>query len=286
MGLITDGKGGYAILSDIQGLEDHIGDMDFKVAGTSNGITALQMDIKIAGITAEILEKALAQAKEGRMAILAKLLEVLPAPRATIKAHAPRMLVVQVDPERLGMVIGPGGKTVRNIQEQTGARIDIQDDGRVFISSADGPSAERAKEMVESLSTPIKVGNIYTGKVVRITDFGAFVELAPKTDGMVHVSQLSDHPVQQVTDEVTLGQEISVMVTAIDDGGKIRLSRKAVLEGMTLEEAIESDSRGGPRRPSGDRGPRRDGDRGPRRDSGDRGPRSGGGYNDRGPRRD
>ncbi len=283
MGLITDGKGGYAILSDIQGLEDHIGDMDFKVAGTSKGITALQMDIKIAGITAEILEKALTQAQEGRMAIMAKLLEVLPEPRNKIKGHAPRMLVVMVDPEKLGMIIGPGGKTIRSIQEQTGARIDIEDDGRVFISSADGPSAEKAREMVESYSTPIKVGNIYTGKVVRITDFGAFVELAPKTDGMVHVSQLSDHPVQQVTDEIELGQEISVMVTAIDDGGKIRLSRKAVLEGMTLEEAIESDSRGGPRR-SGGGGGSRGGDRGPRRDGGGGG--GGGNYRDRGPRRD
>jgi polyribonucleotide nucleotidyltransferase len=287
MGLITDTRnnsGNYAILSDIQGLEDHIGDMDFKVAGTTQGITALQMDIKVSGITAEILEKALAQAREARLAILAKILEVLPEPRASIKSHAPRMLIVQVDPEKLGMVIGPGGKMVRSIQEQTGARIDIEDDGRVFISSADGASAERARELVEALATPVKVGNIYTGKVVRITDFGAFVEIAPKTDGMVHVSQLSDHPVQNVTDEVEMGQEISVMVTAIDDGGKIRLSRKAVLEGMTLEEAIESDSRRGPRRDGGgggDRGPRRDsrggsggGDRGPRRDSGgDRRPR-------------
>jgi polyribonucleotide nucleotidyltransferase len=286
MGLITDGKGAYTILSDIQGLEDHIGDMDFKVAGTTTGITALQMDIKIKGLTTEILDKALAQAHEGRMAILQKMLEVLPEPRTTIKPHAPRMLVVQVDPEKLGAVIGPGGKMVRSIQEQTGARIDIEDDGRVFISSADGPSAERARELVESLATPVKVGNIYTGKVVRITDFGAFVELAPKTDGMVHVSQLADHPVQSVSDEISLGQEISVMVTAIDDSGKIRLSRKAVLEGMTLEEAIESDGRTGGRRSGGggDRGPRRDGgdrggSRGPRRDGGDRG-------GSRGPRRD
>ncbi|HEY3342745.1 MAG TPA: polyribonucleotide nucleotidyltransferase [Anaerolineae bacterium] len=285
MGLITDGKGAYTILSDIQGLEDHIGDMDFKVAGTAKGITALQMDIKVKGLTTEILDNALAQAHEGRMAILQKMLEVLPEPRATIKPHAPRMLVVQVDPEKLGAVIGPGGKMVRSIQEQTGARIDIEDDGRVFISSADGPSAERARELVESLATPVKVGNIYTGKVVRITDFGAFVELAPKTDGMVHVSQLADHPVQSVSDEVSLGQEISVMVTAIDDSGKIRLSRKAVLEGMTLEEAIESDGRTGIRRSGGgDRGPRRDGgdrggSRGPHRDGGDRG-------GSRGPRRD
>jgi polyribonucleotide nucleotidyltransferase len=291
MGLVTDSKGGYAILSDIQGLEDHIGDMDFKVAGTTKGITALQMDIKIAGLTAEILEKALAQAREGRLAILDRMLEVLPAPRESIKPHAPRMLVVQVDPEKLGMVIGPGGKMVRSIQDQTGARIDIEDDGRVFISSVDGSSADRAREMVESLATPVKAGNIYTGKVVRITDFGAFVEIAPKTDGMVHVSQLADHPVHSVADEVSLGQEITVMVTAIDEGGKIRLSRRAVLEGMTLEEAIEADSRGGPRR-GGDRGPRRDGGRdGGRGERGDRGGRvpSGGdrgGYRNREPHRE
>ena len=266
MGLISDGKGGFAILSDIQGLEDHIGDMDFKVAGTSAGITALQMDMKITGLSIDVLAAAIAQAHDGRAAILAKMMEILPEPRSVIKPHAPRMLVVQVEVEKLGMVIGPGGKTVRSIQEQTGARIDIEDDGRIFISSSDGPSAERARDMIEAMSTPVKLGNIYTGKVVRIADFGAFVEIAPKTDGMVHVSQLADHPVQSVYDEVSMGQEISVMVTAIDDGGKIRLSRKAVLEGMTLEEAIESDNRGGPRRSSG-------GDRGPRRDGGDRGPR-------------
>ncbi len=142
---------------------------------------------------------------------------------------------------------------MRGIQEQTGAKIDIQDDGRIFVSSADGVSAERARDMIESLVTPVKLGNIYTGKVVRITDFGAFIEIMPKTDGMVHVSQLSDHPVRAVSDEVSLGQEVTVMVTAVDDGGKIRLSRKAVLEGLTLEEAIESDRpRGGSR--GGDRG--------------------------------
>ena len=289
MGLITDATqgvaGGYAILSDIQGIEDHLGDMDFKVAGTAKGITALQMDIKIKGITTEILEKAISQAYEGRINIMARMLETISEPRAVMKSHTPRMLIVQVDPEKLGMIIGPGGKTVRAIQEQTGAKIDIEDDGRVFISSADGPSAEKAREIISSMTGEVKPGEIYTGKVVRITDFGAFIEILPKMDGMVHVSQLSDHPVKNVADEVEMGQEVTVMVLNVENG-KIRLSRKAVLEGMTLEEAQAADSGGrGPRRDSGgDRGGRggdRGGDRGPRRDSGgdrggDRGPSSSG----------
>ncbi len=259
MGLITAPGGlseGYAILSDIQGLEDHIGDMDFKVAGTKKGITALQMDIKIAGLTTEVLQQALEQAREGRLAILDRMLEVIAEPRPTLKPHAPRMLIINIDPEKLGMVIGPGGKTVRSIQDQTGAKIDIEDDGRVFISSSDGSSAEKAREMIESMTGSVALGGIYTGKVVRITEFGAFVEIMPKTDGMVHVSQLSDHPVRNVADEVQVGQEVTVMVIG-NDNGKIRLSRKAVLEGMTLEEAQEADragGRGGPRRDGGGRG--------------------------------
>lgn len=261
MGLITAPGGlaeGYAILSDIQGLEDHIGDMDFKVAGTKKGITALQMDIKIAGLTTEVLKEALEQAREGRLAILERMLEVISEPRPTLKPHAPRMLIITVDPDKLGTVIGPGGKTVRSIQDQTGAKIDIEDDGRVFISSADGTSAERAREMIEGMTGSVVLGGIYTGKVVRITDFGAFVEIMPKTDGMVHVSQLSDHPVRNVSDEVQVGQEVTVMVIG-NDNGKIRLSRKAVLEGLTLEEAQEADragGRGGLRRNGGDRGSR------------------------------
>jgi polyribonucleotide nucleotidyltransferase len=276
MGLITDAEkgvsGGYAILSDIQGLEDHLGDMDFKVAGTAKGITALQMDIKIGGLTPQILEEAIAQAHEGRMNIMARMLETISGPRENMKAHTPRMLIVQVDPEKLGMVIGPGGKTVRSIQEQTGAKVDIEDDGRVFISSADGPAAETARDMIIAMTGEVKPGEIYTGKVVRITDFGAFVEILPKTDGMVHVSQLSDHPVQRVEDEVQMGQEVNVMVINVENG-KIRLSRKAVLEGMTLEEAQASDSGGG-RRGSGDRGGR-GGFRGDRDRGGGRGGRSG-----------
>ncbi len=280
MGLISGDDGSYTILSDIQGLEDHIGDMDFKVAGTAKGITALQMDIKISGLTTALLDQALTQAREARLAILGKILEAIPEPRSSIKPHAPRMLVVQVDPEKIGTVIGPSGKTVRGIQEQTGAKIDIQDDGRIFISSADGVSAERARDMIESMVTPVKVGNIYTGRVVRITDFGAFIEIAPKTDGMVHVSQLAAHPVRSVEDEVKMGQEVTVMVTAVDDSGKIRLSRRAVLEGLTVEEAIDAD-RHQPSR-GGSRGGERGGDRGGSRGGDLGGPRGG----DRGPRRD
>ncbi|MCS7061892.1 MAG: polyribonucleotide nucleotidyltransferase, partial [Anaerolineae bacterium] len=281
MGLITGENGQYTVLTDIQGIEDHIGDMDFKVAGTRQGITALQMDIKIAGLSAQILEEALEQAREARLAILDRMMETIAEPRPSIKPHAPRMLVVQVEPDKIGTVIGPSGKTVRSIQDQTGAKIDIQEDGRVFISSSDGMAAERAKEMVEALTMPVKVGNIYTGKVVRITDFGAFVEIAPKTDGMVHVSQLADHPVRAVSDEVSLGQEVTVMVTAVDPDGKIRLSRRAVLEGMTVEEAIDADrrggSRGGPRSAPERSGPRPGGRHdagergGPRREHGERG---------------
>jgi polyribonucleotide nucleotidyltransferase len=261
MGLITAPGGiseGYAILSDIQGLEDHIGDMDFKVAGTKKGITALQMDIKISGLTPQILKEALEQAREGRLAILERMLAVIAEPRLNLRAHAPRMLVISIDPEKIGAVIGPGGKTVRNIQDQTGAKIDIEDDGRVFISATDGEAARRAQEMVEALTGTVTLGGIYTGKVVRITEFGAFVEILPDTDGMIHVSQLSDRPVRNVADEVKVGQEVTVMVIG-NENGKIRLSRRAVLEGMTLEEAQEADrggGRGGPRRATNNGGKR------------------------------
>ncbi|HQV28829.1 MAG TPA: polyribonucleotide nucleotidyltransferase [Thermoflexales bacterium] len=277
MGLISAPGGikdGYQILSDIQGLEDHIGDMDFKVAGTSKGITALQMDIKISGLTTEVLARALEQAREGRAAIMARMLEVLPEPRPNLKPQAPRMLIVRVDPEKLGMIIGPGGKTVRGIQETTGAKVDIQDDGRVFISSPDGPAAERARDIIMGMVGEVKAGEIYTGKVVRITDFGAFIEIMPRVDGMVHISQLADRPLRRVEEEISMGQEVTVMVTN-NEGGKIRLSRRAVLEGWTLAEAQEADRPSGPRRDrGGDRGPDRGGDRGGR--GGDRGGDRGG----------
>ena len=251
MGLISDGERNF-ILTDIQGVEDNLGDMDFKVAGTREGITALQMDIKIKGVTSELMSEALAQARQARLAILDKIDEVVPGPREEMKPHAPRMTVIKIDQEKIGAVIGPGGKVIRGIQEETGARIDIEDDGTIFIASSDGPGADAAREMVERLIEEAVVGRIYTGKVVRTTDFGAFVEILPNKDGLVHISQLAPEHVAKVEDVARVGEEITVMVTAIDPMGKVRLSRTAVLEGWTLEEAIENDRppkrRGGPRR--------------------------------------
>jgi len=243
MGLVSDGSR-YVILTDIQGLEDALGDMDFKVAGTRQGITALQMDIKIHGLTHKILEEALARAREARLYILERMLEVIDKPRPGLSPYAPRIITIHIDPEKIGKVIGPGGKTIRAIQEETGVKIDIEDDGSVFIASADGEAGERATDMVRALTEEAEVGKIYTGKVVRTEPFGAFVEILPGVDGMVHISQLADYRVPSVEDVVRVGDEIMVMVTDIDSEGKIRLSRQAVLEGWTVEEARESDRRG------------------------------------------
>ena len=271
MGLIKEGEG-FQILTDIQGMEDHLGDMDFKVAGTANGITALQMDIKIKGITADIMTQALAQAREARLSILGKMTEVISAPRPQLKAHAPRITVIQVPIEKIGAIIGPGGKMIRSIQEETKTRIDIGDDGKVFIAATDGLAEAAAREKIESLIEVPKLGRIYTGKVVRVADFGAFVEILPNLDGMVHISQLDTERVERVEDLVEVGDEMTVMITGIDPTGKIRLSRQAVLEGWTLEEAQASDRNG---RPSGGRpgGGRPGGDfRGGDRDRGRGGP--------------
>ncbi|MCD6553902.1 MAG: polyribonucleotide nucleotidyltransferase [Anaerolineae bacterium] len=258
MGLIKEGDN-YRILTDIQGLEDFMGDMDFKVAGTRQGITALQMDIKIKGISYEIMAEALAQAHEARLFILDRMHEAMPEVRPELSPYAPRITIVHIDPEKIGTVIGPGGKVIRRIQEETGVKIDIEEDGSVYIASTDGPSAKRAQAMIESLVEEAQIGKIYTGKVVRTTDFGAFVEILPGQDGMVHISQLADYHVPSVEDVVHVGDEIMVMVTDIDSEGKIRLSRQAVLEGWTPEEAREHDrvnrsrrsGSGGRRRPEG-----------------------------------
>ncbi|MEW5870292.1 MAG: polyribonucleotide nucleotidyltransferase [Chloroflexota bacterium] len=268
MGLVKEGER-YSILTDILGAEDHLGDMDFKVAGTAEGITALQMDIKIKGITFQIMTQALEQARVARLAILDKMLAVIAKPNAELKPHTPRITVVHIPVDKIGAVIGPGGKMIRSIQEETGAKIDIGEDGSVFIASNDGESARKAREMVEALTESAVLGRIYTGKVVRIADFGAFVEILPNIDGLVHISQLDSQRVNSVEDVVRMGDEITVMVTGIDEQGKIRLSRQAVLEGWTVEEAAERD-----RRPSGGRsGGRSGGDRGGRRGD-DRGGRS------------
>ncbi len=274
MGLITDSTGRYQILTDIQGTEDHLGDMDFKVAGTAEGITALQMDIKISGLSAQMMKEALAQAYTARMAIMAKMMEALAAPRPELKPHAPRIITVKIPVDKIGALIGPGGKNIRALQEETGTKIDIEEDGTVYIASVEGVGAEAARQRVESLGENAEIGRIYTGKVVRIEAFGAFVEILPGMDGLVHISQLDSERVNKVEDVVNMGDEITVMVTDIDPQGKIRLSRQAVLEGWTAAEAREKDQRKSGPRPGGDRnGGGRGGDRGGRGGGGDRGGR-------------
>ncbi len=276
MGLITDETGRYQILTDIQGTEDHLGDMDFKVAGTAAGITALQMDIKISGLSAQMMKEALAQAHTARMSIMEKMLEVIDQPRPELKPHAPRIITVKIPVDKIGALIGPGGKNIRALQEETKTKIDIEEDGTVYIASTEGTGAEIARQRVESLGESAEIGRIYTGKVVRIEAFGAFVEILPGLDGLVHISQLDSERVNKVEDVVGMGDEITVMVTDIDPQGKIRLSRQAVLEGWTAEEAREKDQRkSGPRPGGGDRGGR-GGDRGGRGGGGGRGGDRGG----------
>ncbi len=240
MGLVMENDR-YKILTDIQGLEDFLGDMDFKVAGTREGITTLQMDIKVKGISFDIMAQALAQAREGRYHILDSMAQAIAEPRPDLSPYAPRITIIKIDPEKIGAIIGPGGKVIRGIQEETGVKIDIEDDGSVYIASTDGPGAERAREMIEALVEEPEIGHIYTGRVVRTTNFGAFVEFLPGQDGLVHISQLADYRVPSVEDVVQMGDEIMVMVIDIDREGKVRLSRQAVLEGWTSQEARDRD---------------------------------------------
>jgi polyribonucleotide nucleotidyltransferase len=286
MGLITGEGGNYAILTDIQGVEDALGDMDFKVAGTANGVTGLQMDIKVKGITYEIMEKALSQAHEARAFIMGKMLDVLPSPRADLSDHAPRILTIKINPEKIGALIGPGGKTIRSITDKTGVKIDIEDDGRVMISSVDGPAKDEAVALIQAITEDVEVGRVYHGKVVRLMQFGAFVEILPGKDGLVHVSDLANQRVDKVEDVVKIGDEMDVKVKEIDAQGRINLSRRALLP--DYDPATETNGRERREREGGfrDRGPREGGfrDRGPREGGfRDRGPRDGG-FRDRGPR--
>ena len=227
MGLIREGED-VRILTDIQGIEDFLGDMDFKVAGTDTGITALQMDMKITGLPMAVISDAIQQAKPARLHILDKMLEAIAEPRETMSPYAPRLLTVKIDPDQIGMVIGPGGKTIKGITEETGAKVDIQDDGLVTISSLDEVNAMRARQIIEGMTRKLNAGDVYLGKVTRIIPIGAFVEILPGKEGMIHISQLADYRVGKVEDEVSMGDEVVVKVREIDGRGRINLTRLGI----------------------------------------------------------
>jgi polyribonucleotide nucleotidyltransferase len=285
MGLILDEKTGkYAVLSDIAGAEDHYGDMDFKVAGTDQGITALQMDIKVTGISAEIMRTALSQAHAGRLHILGKMQEALGTSRTNISAYAPRIVTIKIPVDKIRDVIGPGGKMIRSIIEKTGVKIDVEDDGRVNVASSDEAAAQKALQIIQELTATPELNKTYLGKVQRITDFGAFVEIMPGTDGLLHVSEIANYRVKDVRDELKEGQQVLVKVINIDPTGKIRLSRKALL---TPEEGTAPPPQAGGGESGEEAGAAAGGNRegGQREGGGHRGGRDRGGR-DRGPRRD
>jgi polyribonucleotide nucleotidyltransferase len=288
MGLIKEGDD-YTVLTDIAGVEDHLGDMDFKVAGTSEGITALQMDIKITGVTFDILRDALAQAKEARLDILGQMHEALPAPREQLSQYAPRIITVQIDPSKIGLLIGKGGETIRGLSEEFESQIDVNDDGQVLVYSANGELGEKLAERIRSMTKEVEVGDAFQGKVVKTTTFGAFVELAKGTDGLLHISNVSPgERVDTVEQVLNKGDEIAVRVVEVDrERGRIglRLADDPEIAGKSVEELATVNAGGGggggngggPRR---DRGGDRGGDRGPR-GGGDRGPRGGDAEGDR-----
>jgi polyribonucleotide nucleotidyltransferase len=228
MGLIKEGEA-VRVLSDILGDEDHLGDMDFKVAGTAEGVTSLQMDIKISGVTREVMGQALHQAKEGRMHILGIMNQTLNAGRTSVSGHAPRIVTLRVKPDKIREIIGPGGKVIRGIIEATGVKIDVEDDGTVTIASSDDAASKKAIEMVQAITAEAEVGRIYRGTVRKIVEFGAFVEIMPGTDGLLHISQISAERINKVTDVLKEGEEVMVKVLEVDKQGKIRLSRKEAM---------------------------------------------------------
>jgi len=285
MGLVTR-EGKFAVLTDIQGVEDNLGDMDFKVAGTRDGITALQMDIKIKGLPHEILAQALEQARVARLFVLEKMLAVLPQPRAELSPYAPRITTIMINPDKIRDIIGPGGKMIRKITEETGAQIDVEDDGRVFIAAVDQEGGKRAIDWIKGLTDEVEVGKIYQGKVVRIMPFGAFVEVLPNQDGLVHISKLTDHRVERVEEVANVGDEIVVKAVEVDSQGRLNLSRQAAIEeltakGLPIEEKIDKEVMATAL--ASPPAPPREGGFGGR----DRGGRNGGGGGrSRGPRRD
>ncbi|MFL1673944.1 polyribonucleotide nucleotidyltransferase [Paenibacillus dendritiformis] len=254
MGLIKDGEH-FSILSDIQGMEDHLGDMDFKVAGTAEGVTAIQMDIKIDGIDRSILTQALAQAREGRMFILDKMLQVIDKPRESLSPYAPKILIMQINPDKIRDVIGAGGKVVNKIIDETGVKIDIEQDGRIFIASPNEESNIRARDMIEAIVKEVVVGEVYTGTVKRIEKFGAFVEILPGKEGLVHISQMAAERIAKVEDVASIGDKIEVKVVEIDQQGRINLSRRVLLEPAQPEGAAPADGSASDRPRSGGRPP-------------------------------
>jgi polyribonucleotide nucleotidyltransferase len=259
MGLVMDGER-YEVLSDIAGAEDHHGDMDFKVAGTRDGITALQMDIKIAGVSREVMQTALKQALEGRLFILDKMAQALKTPREEISSYAPRIISITINKDKIREVIGPGGKMIRSIVERTGCRVDIEDDGTVNIASSDDAAAARAMEIIKEITAEAELGKTYLGKVVRLTNFGAFVEIMPNMDGLLHISEVAHYRVNDIQDEMSEGDEVMVKVIEIDGQGRVRLSRKALLpkeEGASAGSGGHGGSQGGRDQGRGQGGGRR-----------------------------
>jgi polyribonucleotide nucleotidyltransferase len=246
MGLIADDGEHGAILSDIQGMEDALGDMDFKVAGSATGITAMQMDCKIAGLSWDLMERALEQARVGRLHILGKMAEALSAPRTELSQWAPRIEVININPDKIRDIIGPGGKMIRKIVEETGCQIDVEDDGRVFIASANAASREQAMAMIHDLTDDIEIGRIYKGKVSRLMGFGAFVEIMPKKEGLVRIGQLAEHHVEKVEDVVNVGDEIMVKVIEVDDRGRVNLSRREAIRELSKQQEAGGNGAGGP----------------------------------------
>jgi polyribonucleotide nucleotidyltransferase len=256
MGLIKEGDD-FAILTDIQGVEDHLGDMDFKVAGTRDGITALQMDIKISGVSYALMAEALENARKARLFVLGKMEGALATPRPELSPYAPRIFIMMIDPDKIREVIGPGGKMIKKISAETGTQIDIEDTGEIRIAAFSGADGDRAREIIRGITEDPEIGRVYQGTVRRVVPFGAFVEISPGKDGLVHISELEPKRVERVEDVINEGDSVLVKVIGIDREGKIKLSRKQALPGYVPSEDDSSGDRGGDR---GDRG--RGGDRG------------------------